>query len=451
MRVGEERMRRVSRMPRLKAVIVAVAGLGIVLVGALGLLLGYRLLTGRGLGFGLWRVKHLGLALLDSRSVIATSEGDYTNVIFLHHSTGNNLIEQGGVRALFTGAGYDFWDHHYNPTGLRDPSGKLTGYSYRIPRDNTDPDGLARIFDQRVYPLPVNALSGLLQHEVIAFKSCFPASNITSDAQLQQYKDWYLGMRDVMDRHPDRVFVVMSPPPLHPAVTTPETAARSRAFADWLTSDAYLDGHPNVFTFDFFDHLAEGDPTAPDYNMLRAEYRREGQDSHPNQRANAVVGPAFAEAVMTAAHSYVEFVSLSSLTERDTMVSCLLETVTYAPRCYGLSGVFKRRAGLLQTAALSVVLAGVVEPRRVGDGYRGRGRRGGCSPFLRSVCWLSQTSNLPLPLPSLQILTRIPPTPPPALTFSRTPFAPTFPTMPTDTCRCTVSSSLPSKLGGRRR
>ena len=75
MRVGEERMRRVSRMPRLKSVIVAVAGLGIVLVGALGLLLGYRLITGRGLGFGLWRVKHLGLALLDSRSVIATSEG----------------------------------------------------------------------------------------------------------------------------------------------------------------------------------------------------------------------------------------------------------------------------------------------------------------------------------------------------------------------------------------
>lgn len=306
MRIEGEGMRRVSKMPRLKVAIIAVAGLVIVLVAALGLLVGFRLLTGRGLGFGLWHVKHLGLALLDSRSVTATSKGDYTNVIFLHHSTGNNLIEHGGVRELFTEAGYDFWDHHYNPTGLRDPSGQLTGYSYRIPGDNTDPDGLVRLFDQGVYPWPLNALSGLLQHEVIAFKSCFPASNITSDVQLQQYKAWYLGMRDVMDRHPDRVFVVMSPPPLHPAATTPEAATRARAFADWLTSDAYLAGHPNVFAFDFFDHLAEDDPAAPDYNMLRGGYRRDGQDSHPNQRANQVVGPAFAEAVIAAANEYAE-------------------------------------------------------------------------------------------------------------------------------------------------
>jgi hypothetical protein len=248
-------------------------------------------------------VKHLGLAVLDSASVKATTQGEYTNVIFLHHSTGNNLIEQGDVREQFTEAGYDFWDHHYNTTGLRDPSGQYVGYSYRIPNDNTDPDGLAAIFDQRVYPLPLNALSGLLQHDVIVFKSCFPASNITSDAQLQQYKDWYLGMRDVMNQHPDHVFVVMSPPPLNPAATTPEAAARARAFANWLTSDAYLEGHPNVFAFDFFDHLAEDDPTASDYNMLRAAYR-DGEDSHPNRVANEVVGPNLIEIVTSAARSY---------------------------------------------------------------------------------------------------------------------------------------------------
>ena len=163
-----------------------------------------------------------------------------------------------------------------------------------------------RIFAQRVYRLPLNALSGLLQHEVIVFKSCFPASNITSDAELQQRKDWYLGMRDVMDAHPDRVFVVMSQPPLNPAVTTPEVAARARAFADWLTSDDYLEGHPNVYAFDFFDNLAEDDPSSPEVNMLRAEYRPDGEDSHPNQVANAAVGPIFAKAVMNAALSYRE-------------------------------------------------------------------------------------------------------------------------------------------------
>ncbi len=251
------------------------------------------------------RLPDLLLALLDRHSVRATARGDYTSVIFLHHSTGNNLIAQGGVRERFAAAGYDFWDHHYNRTGLRNPDGGRTGYSYRIPQDNTDPDGLAKLFAQRAYSLPLNAFSGLLQHEVIIFKSCFPASNITSEAQLQQYQSWYVDMREVMDRHPDRLFVVLSPPPLNPVATTPEAAARARAFADWLSSPEYLAGHPNVYVFDLFDQLIEDDPAAADYNMLRVDYR-EGEDSHPNRRANEAVGPVFVEAVIAAVERYRE-------------------------------------------------------------------------------------------------------------------------------------------------
>jgi hypothetical protein len=131
-------------------------------------------------------------------------------------------------------------------------------------------------------------------------------------------------MRDVMDQHPDHVFVVISPPPLNPAATTPEAAARARAFADWLTSDAYLEGHPNVFAFDFFDHLAEDDPTASDYNMLRAAYR-DGEDSHPNQTANEVVGPAFSKAVMSAARSYRERQGLTTPMNIGSIFTFLLE------------------------------------------------------------------------------------------------------------------------------
>lgn len=286
-----------------KTIRTLVIALPVALVLMFILLLVYRFVTGQGLGFGLWRVKHLGLAILGRNAVTDLNHGAYTNVIFLHHSVGDNLISQGNVRQEFAEAGYDFWDHNYNWMGIRRPDGSETGYSYQIPDDNTDPDGLANLFAQAVYPLPLNALSGLLQHEVIVFKSCYPASDIASDDQLQQYKAWYLGMRDVMDAHPDRVFVVMSPPPVNPAGTTLEAAARARAFADWLASSEYLDGHPNVFAFDFFAELAESDPAAPDYNMLRAEYQ-DGADSHPNQQANETVGPVFVEAVIAAARSY---------------------------------------------------------------------------------------------------------------------------------------------------
>jgi hypothetical protein len=275
-------------------------------VAAIVLLLGLvalRLITGHGLG--IWTfVSSTVRSILDHDVVINGSQGEFTNVIFLHLSTGRNLIDEGVVRERFSAAGYQFWDHDYNWIGLRDPAGEYTGYGYNVPDSNTNPDGLARLFAQRVYDLPLNAFSRLLQHEVIAFKSCFPASQITSDEQLAQYKAWYLAMRDVMDAQPERVFVVMSPPPLNPAATDAKAAARARAFAEWLGSDEYLAGHPNVFMFDFFGHLAEDDPGSPEYNMLRAAYRRDGEDSHPNELANQTVGPLFAGFVMEAAEAY---------------------------------------------------------------------------------------------------------------------------------------------------
>ena len=295
------------RFGRRAWVAVLAAAAIVMLLGLVAL----RLITGHGLGistFVLYMVQSvpdIPQAVLDRDRVVSSSHGEFTNVIFLHQSTGHNLIEQGGVRELFTAGGYDFWDHGLNHIGLRGPSGEYTGYSYSVPIDNTDPDGLARIFAQRVRELPTNTLTGLMQHEVIAFKSCFPASQITSDEQLAQYKSYYLAMRDVMDAHPDKVFVVMSPPPLIPAVTDAAAATRARAFAQWLQSEEYLAGHPNVFTFDLFGHLAEDDPASPDYSMLRAEYRREGdEDAHPNELANEAVGPLFADFVMEAAEEY---------------------------------------------------------------------------------------------------------------------------------------------------
>lgn len=280
-------------------------GLGIGIVLFLVLLGGLALgLHGQGLrGALLSRGQafvHTVKAVLDSSTV--TENSSFTNVIFLHHSTGQNLIEQGGVRETFANAGYDFWDHGYNDQGLTQPDGMPAGYSYSIPGDNTDPDGFARIFSQRLYFWPLNAFSGLMQHKVIVFKSCFPVSNITSDAQLKGYQAYYLQMRQVMDQHPDHIFIAVTPPPLNPAATDAQAAARARAFAEWLKSDEFLAGHSNVLTFDLFDLLAESDETSPEHNMLRADYR-EGTDSHPNQLANQTVGPLFVQFVIEAVQS----------------------------------------------------------------------------------------------------------------------------------------------------
>jgi hypothetical protein len=241
------------------------------------------------------------LALIVSMG-LAGAASAAVSLFFLHHSTGRNLINGGGVRSVVAahnasrGTKFRFWDHDYIYIGLRNPDGVLLGYHYGAAANNTDPDGLYALWTTN------NAArdSILANHDVIAFKSCFPASGIPSAAALDQYKTWYVAIRDVFDQHPDKVFVVMSPPPLHRLATDLDEADRARAFANWLASPAYLAGHPNVVCFNLFDHLAQPNDGSATRNMLRWEY--EGShtvgDSHPNSLANQTVGPLFAAALM---------------------------------------------------------------------------------------------------------------------------------------------------------
>lgn len=227
-------------------------------------------------------------------------EGALT-IIFLHHSTGANLIAQGNVRQRLTEMGYAFYDHGYNIDGLTLPDGSPAGYHFTVPDDNTDPDGLAAIFAQPLHIPPDNTFSHLLRYDVIIFKSCFPVSNIESDEKLLTYKSHYLSMRDRMDEYPNKVFIVVTQPPQIPANTDPAEAARARALARWLASEEFLEGRRNLFTFDFFDLLAD-----PAENMLRPEYRSSEDDAHPNERANEEIAPLFCDFIDQAIQHFGE-------------------------------------------------------------------------------------------------------------------------------------------------
>jgi hypothetical protein len=235
-----------------------------------------------------------------------------TNLFFLHHSTGDGLIVEGDMRSAISSYNsshstqFVFWDHGYNSDGLRNAQGDFTGTNYNIPGDNTDPDGLYNLWTSTETEY-VSARNQILNnHEVIAFKSCFPASDIPDAATLTQYQTWYLGMRDFFDTRTDRLFIVMSTPPLHRLATDSTAATNARAFADWLCSDTYLSGHPNIQCFNLFDQLAHSDDGSDNANMLRYEYEgsHSDSDSHPNTLANQTVGPVFAEFLCTSAASY---------------------------------------------------------------------------------------------------------------------------------------------------
>jgi len=239
------------------------------------------------------------------------------SLFFLHHSTGRNLISEGDVRQIVSemdgGQEIQFnnWDHDYDYLGLMDPGGNLLGYSFNTEMEpDNNPVDLHRLWTTS------NAArdSILNNYQVIAFKPCYPASDIVSDAMLAQYKVWYNEMGEVFDQYPDKVFLIMSQPPRHRLRTSVEEADRARAFANWL-GDEYVTNHSNMMFFDFFDRLARADDGSSTRNMLRYEYERSHSDgdSHPNPAANMAIAPDFAEALVGAAQVPVQNKSLGSM------------------------------------------------------------------------------------------------------------------------------------------
>lgn len=103
----------------------------VVLVG--GGLIAYRLTSGRSMGIRnfLGNIPRAAVSMVRAvaghRNVIANSRGEFTNLVFLHHSVGANLIAEGHLRDEVTKDGYTFYDHGYNSEGLTGPDGIALG------------------------------------------------------------------------------------------------------------------------------------------------------------------------------------------------------------------------------------------------------------------------------------------------------------------------------------
>jgi hypothetical protein len=227
-----------------------------------------------------------------------------TNMMFVHHSTGRNLIRDSGVRSLLEshntryGTGMKFWDHDYHSgnsfTGIIKPDSTVhSNWSYGEEANDIQPDGWHTVFctDSAFMDSLLN------RHDIIILKNDHSTGDITSDTMLQTYQSQYLQIRSVLDQYPDKLFVLVSGSPRRPEDTTNAMADRSRTFYNWLQSPGFMNGHPNVVFFDLFDELAAPNTASnPARNMLRPEYRRPDapSDSHPNTFANVTIGPRFA-------------------------------------------------------------------------------------------------------------------------------------------------------------
>ena len=119
------------------------------------------------------------------------------------------------------------------------------------------------------------------ENTVIMFKSCFPNSNVggspadaipdigsnplkgnsMNELTVGNAKGVYLDLLEYFKLHPDKMFVLVTSPPLKSNETNAAYAANARALANWLVNpNGLLSGYSagNVFVFDYYTVLTGG-------------------------------------------------------------------------------------------------------------------------------------------------------------------------------------------------
>jgi uncharacterized repeat protein (TIGR01451 family) len=265
----------------------------------------------------------------------ASAQGDVyhaatdDDLVFIHHSCGNNWLNNSLHNALLAKDYIDERNDIYYGTTMSSDPGRPASLG-GTPGDNTNMNHWILWFN--------DYLDGVKSHgaadgfnRIIMFKSCYPISNISSDGTepgdpfsssqttvsykaVYRHPDGsgntythdsytYKPLEDIFAENPDTLFIPVTAPPRHYApsdATNDAEAHRARQFNNWLKNDwlaSYNAAHPglnNVAVFDWFDVLAYPDDHSSHPNRLRAEYGGESGDSHPNDTANAYSTQVFA-------------------------------------------------------------------------------------------------------------------------------------------------------------
>jgi len=217
-------------------------------------------------------------------------------MIFLHHSVGSGILDQGGLRDGLMKMGISVRSATYG-----DSIGEQTDMCDWMPKFRSNMEAILKF---RAHPnLYFNDSSS---NDIVMFKSCFPNSQIEPDGSapgdplsrqktIANYKAVFVQLQQEFGRYPDKLFVYLTFPPLLPSVTNAESASRVREFNCWLQGPYLTEyrketGLQNLVIFDLFDALADQN------GFLKEAYRvMNPGDSHPNLQANREVAKNFME------------------------------------------------------------------------------------------------------------------------------------------------------------
>lgn len=205
-----------------------------------------------------------------------TPPAETVKLIFLHHSTGENWLrdDYGGLGLALSQNNYFVSDTNYgwgpDSIGERTDIPNWTEWS----RSASTPTYMGALFNENEqhsgYTRTLDDPGG--ENTIIMFKSCFPNSDLYGnpndppgtyeDMTVSGAKYVYNQILEYFATRPDKLFIVITAPPLRKVDTSTGNAANARAFNDWLVNDWLRENdypYNNVAVFDFYNVL-----TGPD-------------------------------------------------------------------------------------------------------------------------------------------------------------------------------------------
>jgi len=221
-------------------------------------------------------------------------------LIFIHHSTGGNWLADPSGNELGGGLGSALMENNYfvsatnygwGPDGIGDRT-DIINWPEWFTGPNRDTI-LAALYTETgqnygdgEWPRLAEDPGG--ENQIILFKSCFPNSNMggspndppaaapNEDLTVANAKAVYNDLLAYFATRPDKLFIVITAPPLAKSDTDPASAANARAFNNWLMNE-WLNGYtiPNVAVFDFYNVLTSGPgPSRNDAGQATGNHHR---------------------------------------------------------------------------------------------------------------------------------------------------------------------------------
>ncbi|MHB0914651.1 MAG: hypothetical protein ACYC5A_04515 [Thermoleophilia bacterium] len=227
-------------------------------------------------------------------------------LVFIHHSVGEGwLADDGGQLGLTLMANNYFvsdtsygWSSSSGGDAIGDTTDIGNWYDWFAgPQSSVYLEGLYGESSQNAgYSRLADDPGG--ENEIVMFKSCFPNSGLggspddeatTGDNPLRgqdagaeahtvaNAKGIYNDLLEYFATRPDKLFIVITAPPLVAGETDADQAANARGFNRWLVED-WLSGYPldNVAVFDFYNVLTSngGDPEVNDLGAASGNHHR---------------------------------------------------------------------------------------------------------------------------------------------------------------------------------